>query len=305
MIDNDIILSSRADGLEIGVRLILPDRRPCAVLQLSHGMCGCKERFLPFMQYMAEHGVACIANDHRGHGASVKHIEDLGYMYSSGYKGLVADMKMVSDHIRSIFPDVPFFLLGHSMGSLAARVYFKNWDNDVDGLILCGTPFNRMHRAASLFLRILCLYDKGRMRLPMIQRISSDRFNRRFASEGRQAWTCSDPQVRKAFQEDPVCGFDFTANGAYNLMAMMGDACSDKGWSCRNTAAPVALLYGEEDPCTEEGESIRRALSQFHSQGYGNVIVRSYPSMRHEILNEIGKEQVWDDILDIMKKASE
>ena len=104
MIDNDIILTSRADGLEIGVRLILPDRRPCAVLQLSHGMCGCKERFLPFMQYMAEHGVACIANDHRGHGASVKHIEDLGYMYSSGYKGLVADMKMVSDHIRSIFP---------------------------------------------------------------------------------------------------------------------------------------------------------------------------------------------------------
>lgn len=301
MIDNDIILTSQADGLEIGMRLVLPDGKPVAVLQLAHGMCGCKERFLPLMQYMAGHGVACIANDHRGHGSSIRRIDDLGYMYPAGYKGMVMDMKLVSEHIRSIFPDVPFYLLGHSMGSLAARIYFKYWDDQLDGLILCGTPFNKAHRPASLFLKALCSYDGGRMRLKHIQRMSSDRFNRRFASEGSQAWTCSDPQVRKAFREDPMCGFDFTANGAYNLMAMMGEAYSDDGWSCRNLSAPVALLYGEDDPCTEGAESIRRTLSLLRRKGYDNVMVRSYPGMRHEILNESGKQKVWKDILDIMR----
>ncbi len=83
------MLDSAYDGVSISVAAVRPESRPKAVLQISHGMCGCKERFLPFMEYMAAHGVACVANDHRGHGLSVKNEKDRGYMYKGGYKTLM------------------------------------------------------------------------------------------------------------------------------------------------------------------------------------------------------------------------
>ena len=103
------MLDSAYDGVSISVAAVRPESRPKAVLQISHGMCGCKERFLPFMEYMAVHGVACVANDHRGHGLSVKNEKDRGYMYIGGYKALVDDMKMVTDWTRKSFEDVPAF----------------------------------------------------------------------------------------------------------------------------------------------------------------------------------------------------
>lgn len=112
-------LSSRFDGLDISVAVVRPQRKPDAVLQLSHGMSGCKERFLPFMEFMADHGVVCVANDHRGHGGSVKDRKDLGYMYEGGREALIDDMRGVTEAIRYEYPDAPVFLLGHSMGSLA------------------------------------------------------------------------------------------------------------------------------------------------------------------------------------------
>ena len=113
--NTNFTLDSAYDGLHLSVLMVRPEGEPSAVLQLSHGMCGCKERYLPFMEYMSDHGVACVASDHRGHGASVLSKDDLGYMYSGGYVALVEDMKMVSDWTRKRFPDVPLFLLGHSM----------------------------------------------------------------------------------------------------------------------------------------------------------------------------------------------
>ena len=132
--------SSRADGLGISAMAIRPEGQVRAVIQLSHGLCGCKERFIPFMEYMARKGIACVAGDHRGHGASVRSDEDLGYMYEGGYMALVDDMRQITEWIHSTFPQTPVYLIGHSMGSMAARVYVKYDDSSIDGLILTGSP---------------------------------------------------------------------------------------------------------------------------------------------------------------------
>ena len=128
----EMTLNSRADGLGVSVMVVTPREAPRAVIQLSHGVCGCKERFLPFMNYMAGKGIACVAGDHRGHGASVRSADDLGYMYEGGYMALVDDMRMITEWAHETFPDVPLYLLGHSMGSLAARVYTKYDDSAID-----------------------------------------------------------------------------------------------------------------------------------------------------------------------------
>ena len=136
----DLTLKSTFDGMELSAVVVEPEqKKPEAVLQIAHGLCGCKERYAPFMEYMADNGVACVACDHRGHGNSVHSKQDLGYM-DGGYKALVEDMKLVTDWAATHFRNVPIVLLGHSMGSMAARIYAKKYDWELSGLILCGSP---------------------------------------------------------------------------------------------------------------------------------------------------------------------
>lgn len=295
-----LILRSRYDALDLSVLVARPDEgmEPVAVLQVAHGMRGCKERFLPFMEYMAEHGVVCVANDHRGHGASVKAEEDRGYMYSGGYEALVDDMRMVTEWTHRSFPHLPVFLLGHSMGSLAVRTYMKYNDDAVDGVFICGSPSETPMTLPGLILgRLLCLFRNGRIRTGMIQGLNSWSYNRRFAVEGRDAWTCSDPEVRKAFAANPLCSFDFTANAMYALMSLMRETYSSKGWQVRHPEVPIYFISGADDPCMRSEKAFHASAQHLADLGYENVTSAIYPYMRHEVLNERGKEMVWDDIL--------
>ena len=296
-------LTSRADGLEIGVLVVGPDTAPKAVLQLSHGVCGCKERFLPFMEFMAQNGVACVAGDHRGHGSSVRSRDDLGYMYRGGYIALVDDLRMITDWIHSNYPDVPVFLLGHSMGSMAARVYVKYDDSEIDGLVLCGSPsWNPASRLGRMVTGLMCLVGLSHVRMNGSQRLTSNRYNRRFASEGYQAWTCSDPEVRAAFAQNRDCDFVLTANGSYNVMCMMGETYNDDRWTVSNPYLPIYFISGDDDPMMLSEDKFHDSAQHICDKGYFNVSAALYPGMRHEVLNEIGKEEVWSDILDFMDK---
>lgn len=297
-------LDSAYDGLRLGLVAISPDgSEPAAVLQLSHGMCGCKERYIPFMEYMADHGVACVACDHRGHGESVRTKDDLGYMYKGGYTALVEDMKLVSDWTAGAFPDTPLVLLGHSMGSMAARIYAKKYDGNLSGLIICGSPGYTSLAPLGFFLTgLLCLFNEGRMRPAFLQELTSSRYNRRFASEGRMAWVCSDPQVRKEMIDNPLCNYSFTANGMHNLLGMMMETYSSSGWRVSNPDLPVVFLSGADDSCMMGEGGLHKAASNMYLAGYHNITAAIFSDMRHEILNEVDKKVVWDDILDFVKQ---
>ena len=111
---------SEADGLEISIMAVLPDQKPYrAVIQLVHGMSEHKERYLPFMKFLAKQGYVTVIHDHRGHGKSVKYQQDLGYTYGGGANAMLQDIGTVNRKIHVHFPDLPVILMGHSMGSLA------------------------------------------------------------------------------------------------------------------------------------------------------------------------------------------
>lgn len=295
----NITLHSQYDGLDLSVLVTGPEKAPAAVLQLTHGMKGCKERFRPFMDYMADHGVVCVANDLRGHGASVKDEKDRGYMYSGGYMALVEDMKVVTDWIHRTYPDLPVYLLGHSMGSLAVRTYMKTHDDAVSGVILCGSPSDSPMAPAALSLaRFLSRFSDGRIRTGAIQDMVSWMYNRRFASEGRNAWTCSDAEVRNAFAHNRSCSFDFTANAMVALMSMMKETYSHDGWTMSNPGMPVYFISGSDDPCMRSEAAFHASAQLLADLGYSDVTSAIYPGMRHEVLNEKGKETVWNDVLE-------
>ncbi len=294
-------IDSRYDELKIAAVVVRPEGEPRAVLQVAHGMCGNKERYMPFMEFMAMNGIACVANDHRGHGESVRSDRDLGYMYDGGAEALLDDMRLVTARAMEIFPGVPLFLLGHSMGSLAARAYVRRDDGKIDGLIICGSPaYNPLAPAAGKITGCLCSCGLGHMRPRIIQGIVSEGYNRNFIAEGPQSWTCSDPEVRKSFMGNPKNNFRFTANGTKCLMELMRQAYNRKNWAVKCPDMPIVFLSGKDDPCTGGASGLKKAADVLKNAGYRNLRGKTYPAMRHEILNELAKESVWQDILEFI-----
>ena len=268
----DLKLKSAVDGMKLSAVVVEPEhQKPEAVLQIAHGLCGCKERYIPFMEYMADRGVACVACDHRGHGRSVRSRRDLGYM-NGGYTALVEDMRLVTDWSAAHFRDVPIVLLGHSMGSMAARLYAKKYDWELSGMILCGSPgYNNMARPAMLLTGFMCLFNDGRMRPLFLQEYTSSRFNRKFASEGRLAWICSDVDVRQKMLANPLTNFPLTANMIHNVLDMMVQSHSRRGWHVLNPDLPVTFLSGADDAAMGGEKKLHDAAKMMARVGYNNV----------------------------------
>ena len=174
-------LRSAHDGLDISVMAITPESSPKAIVQLVHGMCEYKERYVPFMEFLCSEGYACVIHDHRGHGASVKSADDLGYFYSGGWNGIVSDILTVNEEIRKMYPGIPVYLFGHSLGSLAVRSFTKRYDNRIDGLIVCGSPSrNPAAGAGKMLAKVIAAFKGDRHRPAIIQKIAFEGFNRNF-----------------------------------------------------------------------------------------------------------------------------
>ena len=294
----EFFVESAYDGLKISVLEISPTEKPKAVVFLAHGLCGCKERFLPFMEYLAMNGVACIANDHRGHGSSIRHEEDRGDTYQGGAKAMVMDMEIVADYIDQHYHDTPVTLLGHSMGSLVARAFLKRNESRIDKVIICGSPSpNPMAPIGRAIINMMSKRDNGKRRPEMLQKFTSTSYNRKFKHEGYQAWTCSDANVRKQFANDPRCNFTITVDLAKALMNLFKEAYSTKGWNVKKPELPIIFMSGADDPCMISIKRFEKATKHIVKRGYNNVRKVTYPKMRHEILNEKEKQIVWDDVL--------
>ena len=292
------------DGLGLSLLWTRPEGEIKGVLQISHGMCEHKERYLPFMEYMAEQGYAAVIHDHRGHGKSVKKKEDLGYFYGGRDKGLVEDLHQVTCWIKERFPGSPVYMLGHSMGTLAARTYLKEYDGELTKLILTGPP--SANPAVDLGLTLARLQRKiwvGRYRSREIQALAFGPYAARFPGEGSgSAWICSDKEVVKKYDDSEYCGFVFTADGFLGLFLLLKETYSTKGWKMRNPDLPVLFLGGEKDPCIGGGRRFVKQLQFLKKVGYRKVTGRMYPNMRHEILNETGKEEVYANIAAYLSK---
>ena len=135
----EISFVSNYDGLKLSAAECAV-RNPRAVVQIVHGMSEHKERYYPFMEFLADHGIASVADDHRGHGASAPCREDLGYFGPGGAEALLSDIHQITAALRGAYPGKPLFLLGHSMGALTVRSYIQRWGREIDGLIVSGNP---------------------------------------------------------------------------------------------------------------------------------------------------------------------
>ena len=137
--------TSAFDGLLISAVIAIPSEQPCGVVQLVHGMNEHKERYYPFMDYLAEQGFITVIHDNRGHGKSVCSPDDLGFMFRNGGEGIVSDIVQLTKIVKETYPQLPLFMIGHSMGSLALRCFLKEHDDMIDGAVILGCPYSTRH----------------------------------------------------------------------------------------------------------------------------------------------------------------
>ncbi len=291
-------LHSRMDGLELSVLEVIPEGEVRGVMQLVHGMSEYKERYLPFMEYMAKHGFVCVIHDHRGHGKSVKAQEDLGYMYGGGGEALIQDIRRVNSYVRCKYPNRPVILFGHSMGSLAARAFLKRYDRSVKMVIICGSPSkNPALFAGKAIASLQKKFMGGRHISRLIESMSFGPYAARFPKEkSRFAWVCSDPEVVEEYEQSSLCGFTFSADGYLALFDLMEETYSSKDWKCQRPDMPILFISGGDDPCMGNIRGFKHAVDHMRCVGYRKVRGKVYPGMRHEILNEKNKDKVYRDI---------
>ena len=294
----DFTIESQFDGLEIKVVMMVPDTPIRGVVQFVHGMAEHKERYFDFMKYLAAAGFVTVIHDHRGHGESLRSQEDLGFFYDAEGIAVVEDVHQIVLAVQEQFPQKPYILFGHSMGSLIARCYAKKYDNHLDKLILCGSPSKNSLVPIALWLTRQIEKKKGdRYRSKLLQKLALGPYERVGEKNLSNSWLCCNREVVEEYNQNPLCGFNFTVNGYQNLFNLLKETYSSKGWSCEKPDLPIYFVAGAEDPVIGSQKAWQEAQGFMRKLGYTQVEGKLFDGLRHEILNELDRSPIFSDLL--------
>lgn len=282
----------------VGEDIEKKEREPRGIVQIVHGMCEYKERYEPFIEFLTSNGYIVFAHDHRGHGNSVKEQSEIGYFGDKKGVAIVEDTAKVTDEIEKRYPSLPLTLFGHSMGSLVVRVYLQKYEEKIDRLIVCGAPSKNALAGAGIALNnCISLFKGAKHRSALMAKLSTGGGDEDFPGEGKNAWLTRDVAVREAYNADEKCNFTFTCNGFSNLLHLMKKTYRKRRYPVRKSDLPILFIAGAADPVTINAKKREEACLFMRKIGYTDVVRKEYEAMRHEILNEIGKEEVYNDVL--------
>lgn len=299
----ELFLKSFIDEVPISVLVITPEVEPKGIVQIVHGMVDHKERYLNFMEFLASQGFIAIASDVRGHGKSIKEKNDLGYFYNDGANSAVEDVHQVSLYIKDKYPNLNLSLFGHSMGSLIVRNYIKKYDNEIRELIVCGSPsYNNSVEFALSIIKILKKIKGDRYRSKTLKNICFNGFNKDLPGNNKYKWICSNEEIVKLYENDPLCNYIFTLNGFESLFNLMKEAYSKEGWNVKNPELPIMFISGEDDRTMVTYDKWIDAQNLLKEIGYKNVTNKLYEKYRHEILNEVDNDKIYLDIIEFISK---
>lgn len=276
------------------------------VVQIVHGMCEYKERYEDFIDYLTQNGYIVFAHDHRGHGGSVTANENLGYFGDKKGEAIVDDAALVTDEIRRLYPGLSVTLFGHSMGSLVVRAYIQKYEEKIDKLIVCGSPSKNSLAGFGLMLNgVISAFRGKKYRSRLMANASTGGGDDKFPGEGKNAWLTRDKTVVEKYNADEKCNFVFSCNGFSNLLHLVKNAYKKKKYPAKHSDLPIFFMAGADDPVIGSEKKWLAAQQFLRDVGYKNVTGKLYPKMRHEILNELGKEEVYADALAFIEKSAE
>lgn len=273
-----------------------------ATLLVVHGMSEHSGRYADFAQFLADKGIAVATYDQLGHGKTVKSASELGFFGEEHpVQSLLKDVIVMADSLKAKHPEVPHFIMGHSMGSFIVRTVMKHHSQDFAGAILMGSadadPLTKVMLPINKLLAKVAPKKPNTLFAKAMNKIFNNKLDNRISSSDF-AWLSENQASIDAYEADPLAGFDFTNNGYMTLFNLMESALN-KNWA--NTIAkdfPMLFVSGKNDPVGNMGKGIDKVVNRLNEQGFTSVEVNLYPHMRHEPLHELEKQLVYQDILE-------
>ncbi len=286
---------------QVFARECVPDGEVRGVVQIAHGIAEYIDRYIPFMQFLAENGFVAVGNDHLGHGKTAQTDgERCFFGEEKGWDLVVEDMDRLRETEAKKYPDVPYFLLGHSMGSFLARTYIIRYPNALHGVIISGTGQNPGAVIAGGKLIAKLERSKHGANYPSmrINKMAFGSYTKRYENVRTSLdWLSRDPAVVDAYVADPLCGMPASAGLFLDMMNGLQYIWKSENLNRMNKAMPVFFYSGDMDPVGNYGKGVKKVYDRFLKVGMRDVLLKLYPEGRHEMLNEINKEAVYEDIL--------
>ena len=280
-----------------------PDAQPKAVVQLIHGIAEHIARYDDFAKFLTAHGYVVAADDHMGHGGSIG--SGVKGYFRGGWLSAVEDEKRLHDEMQKQYPELPYYFLGHSMGSFLLRTYLYTYPDAADKAVISGTGWEDPMKVRLGLL--VCRMEEKRVGetnvSPLVTKLMFGSYNRAFEPvSSPNAWICSDEAVVAAYDADPYCGFDATVGLARDLLTGVRMNEQTENLEKMNKQLPVLFVSGCKDPVGNMAKGVLRCIDAFKRSGMKDITIKLYPEGRHEMLNERNKAEVYQDILDWLER---
>ena len=278
----------------------MPEGTPRAVLQIVHGVSEHTLRYAPFAEYLTAHGFAVVGHDHLGHGTTVAPGAPRLYFGPRGsWDWVVQDVETLRKLSREQFPGIPYFLLGHSMGSFLARTHLIRHPGVTDGAVIMGTGqmaplLIKGGRAVAAIERLRVGEEHGS---PLVQALSFKTYNKIFAPNRTGFdWLSVNEENVDSYISHPLCGGNPSIGLFREMLWGMGFIAKPEQLKRMDVTTPILFISGGMDPVGDLGKGVERAYESFRAAGVQDVSLKLYPGLRHEILNETEREMVYEDV---------
>lgn len=277
---------------------------PVAVLQISHGMVEYVDRYDAFARYMAEQGFLVVGHDHLGHGGSVTSQDSWGYFTEGdGSHILVEDLHTLRTLVQQEYPGLPYLMLGHSMGSFILRRYLMEHGDSLTAAVISGTGY-KPELLADVFLAV-CRVIAALRGWGCHSRLAKELFFsgafHKFDMDGSRpedSWLTNDAEIVRRYYAEPRCTFPFTVSGFYTITRLVKADQNPANIGKTPKELPLLFVSGDQDPVGDFGAGVRKVCELYRKAGQQKVKMLLYPGARHEVLNEVKRNEFWKDILD-------
>ena len=277
----------------------IPEGEVRAIVQLSHGMVEFIDRYKPLAEDLARRGILVTGHDHLGHGGSIRTKDDYGYFAEpDGNRAVLDDLHAMTTLTKQLYPGVPYFLLGHSMGSFYARQYLCEYGAELDGAILMGTGYQpkALVTLARTVCRVLAVFFGWHHRSRLVRDLSFLGYNKGLEGRTPHDWLNRDPAEVDKYRADERCMFTFTLNAYYSMFTGILRLYDPDFLNRMPKDLPLLFLAGDADPVGEQSKGVQRAIDSLKAVGVQNITQKFYPGARHELLVELNRQEVFADI---------
>ncbi len=286
----------------------IPEGEPIAILQIIHGMQEYVDRYDEFANYLAEKGILVIGNDHLGHGGSVGERGTYGYFCKNDAATvLVRDAHRLKKMTQEDYPGIPCFILGHSFGSFVAREYLTRYGTGIKGAIIQGTAYMPGGTVKSLsgLVSFLTVIMGEKYRSSMVNNMAFKGYLKKIPNpRTKQDWLSHNEASVDKYIADPACNFVFTLNGFKTMAELLKRIQDTDKMEDIPKDLPILITAGKEDPVGDYGVAPEKLFNIYQNDlKIKDVELKLYEGMRHELQQEIGREQVFADQFNWIKRV--